>query len=261
MVNKIAIVGVGGIGGLLSHMLTLWVWIQARQAEEPTRVLLVDGGTYTNQSDEVFTRPGYKVDVLAEMLQSTYSGLLIEPVPCFVGIATGPRAIATSTLFELGYVVFAAVDNHASRKLLSDAAAAVSSATLIAGGNDGGPNGIVQVYIRRDDSDLTPPLTSGHPYIAHPTDLSPLDALPQPGQSCEARIRSGDQQPSTMFLCAAHMLAAYSTILQLEQRGCLEQFPYVDLYFNAASGKTRLETVPAPSEPLVLSRSAARSSK
>ena len=115
-----------------------------------------------------------------------------------------PENISTLLTSGVNEVVLLCVDNHGTRKLISDYCAGqegfpgVADICLISGGNDGvgadssgtirrGSYGNVQVYIRRGGTDVSPSLTAFHQEIerpaqqaadeAHCTDI--LDSVPQ----------------------------------------------------------------------------------
>ena len=79
-----------------------------------------------------------------------------------------------------------AVDNHATRKLVSEFCSGLDDVLLISGGNDGvGPDSTgsvsrgtfanVQIHVREGGRELSPPLTAFHPEIAQPADRLPTD--------------------------------------------------------------------------------------
>ena len=96
-----------------------------------------------------------------------------------------PENIATLLPSGVNEVVLLCVDNHETRKLISDYCEGrggfpgVDDICLISGGNDGvgadssgtvrrGSYGNVQVYIRRDGTDVSPSLTAFHKEIDQP---------------------------------------------------------------------------------------------
>ncbi len=78
-------------------------------------------------------------------------------------------------------VIFLCVDNHGTRRLVSEYCQRRTQGLtlLISGGNsaveeDGGHFGNVLIHLRRDDRDLTNPITTHHPEIA----AAPEDEVP-----------------------------------------------------------------------------------
>lgn len=96
--------------------------------------------------------------------------------------------------------VFVCVDNHTSRKIISDHCSTLRDIILISGGNELW-DGTVQVYVRLDGKDITPPLTYGHPEIEEPTDEGPWN--------CAEVSDVEPQIAATNIMVAAYMIAAY----------------------------------------------------
>ena len=130
------------------------------------------------------------------------------------------------------------MDNHATRKLVSDfCATRRSNICLISGGNDGvgedasgrrlrGTYGNCQVYIRRDGQDVSPALTRYHPEIAQPADHLPTD------QSCTELVASVPQILFANLTAAAAILNS----LWLHLCGALH---YGEICFDVAEGLMR----------------------
>ena len=149
-----------------------------------------------------------------------------------------------SRLFHNGDIVIAAVDRHASRKLISDyCSTRLDDVVLISGGNDGigkdssgtfrrGTYGNCQVYIRRDGEDASPPLTEFHTEIAKPADVLPTE-------SCTEQLASVPQLLLANLAAASAILNA----LALHLSGCLH---YSELAFDIADGLMRPLPFPAP---------------
>ncbi len=108
-------------------------------------------------------------------------------------------------LIHDGDCVFLACDNHATRKLVGQhcSSGSLSDVVLISGGNDGiedgltGTYGNVQIYVRKDGTDITTPIERFHPEIANPTDQPP-DEL-----SCLELAAAGTPQLSFVNLAVA----------------------------------------------------------
>jgi molybdopterin/thiamine biosynthesis adenylyltransferase len=172
--GSIVIVGLGGIGSVVSFYLTMFL---AALGETPVRLLLVDGDSFERRNRERMDVPefGNKAVVWCRRLLEKFGrpGLVIRPVDAMV-----TRANVAEIVTERS-VTLACLDNHASRKLLSDRCRRLRDVTLISGGNDGvedgqrGTYGNVQVYCRRRGIERNPCPTRFHPEILHPTDTIP----------------------------------------------------------------------------------------
>src|SRR5262249_26965442 len=115
-------------------------------------------------------------------------------------------------LLRPGDYVFLCVDNHPTRKLVSEQCGRLPVVALFSGGNEGvdpprehGTYGNVQVYIRQDGKDLTVPLTRFHPEIANPKGKLPTDA------SCVELAASTPQILFTNLAVASALLNAFFT--------------------------------------------------
>ena len=220
---EIKAIGIGGIGCALVPFLCRFL----QYAGEKARITLIDGDRFerANAARQTFGSLGNKAEVKARELAQEFEALSVRAVPEYVTEANIAHLIRDRE------VVFLMVDNHASRKLVSDHAATLADITLISGGNDY-EDGNIQVYLRRDGRDLTPSLTRYHPEIAHPQDQNPAV------MSCEDLMAAGAPQLLfTNLMVAALMLNAFYTTLQ----GRLE---YGEVYFDILKNLSRPVTRP-----------------
>ena len=234
-IEEIFVVGVGGIGWIVSFMLGF----SFNFSTVLHRINLVDGGVYKpdHADHEFFLKLDNKARTQQEHLSLLFSNTAFRSVPYYLGEGRGEKVLPVNGIVGDKAVVFLCVDNHKSRKLMSDHCDSLPNVSLISGSNDGESLGFVQVHIRRNGRDITPPISFQHPEIASPDDTSPEDRLRNP--SCDERLRSGKQLPSTLFCVAAMMYAAFSTIRDLEKQSKLDDFPYREVFFCCATGKAR----------------------
>lgn len=217
-VARIVIIGLGGIGTHLAPVLARYVWRRYPEA----RMVFIDGDEFEpkNQDRQEFEAYGNKAEVTAERLVRSLPGLSIEVKPHFV---TEDNAFVY--IPEKSYV-FSCVDNHATRKLLSDHLGTLRNAVLISGGNDF-HDGNVQVYVRQNGKDVTPPLTYLHEEIERPTDRNPAE------MSCEERAASGTPQLAfANMTAAANMTNAFYMVTE-------GKIAYSELYFDIETGQQR----------------------
>ncbi|MFQ5657258.1 MAG: ThiF family adenylyltransferase [Candidatus Methylomirabilales bacterium] len=193
--EQIKVIGIGGIGcALLPHLCR---FLQHRG--EPVRVTLIDGDEFEGRNAErqAFPALGNKAQVKASELAREFDGLSIRAVPEFVTEANVMECIRP------GDVIFLAVDNHRTRKLVSDACEKLSDVVLISGGNDL-IDGNVQIHVRAGGCDLTAPITRFHPEIREPRDRSPAEL------TCEELAASATPQLLfTNLAIGSAMLNAY----------------------------------------------------
>jgi molybdopterin/thiamine biosynthesis adenylyltransferase len=221
--EMIKVIGLGGIG---SHLVSpLCRHLDALSADQ-AGIVVIDGDSYEakNVDRQDFLDVGNKAEVTASRLKRDYPGLTVESKPHYV---------TEENIFFMinnGDIVFLGVDNHASRKMVSDHCQTLTDIVLISGGNEL-LDGNVQIYVRKEGEDLTPPITHLHPEIVNPEDRNPAD------MSCEELARSGvPQLIFTNLAAAVHMLSAYWMVTEfLSGKGKLL---YSEQYFDLTTGRT-----------------------
>ena len=129
-----------------------------------------------------------------------------------------------------GDVVFACVDNHKTRKVVSDYASKLNNILLISGGNEW-VDGNIQIYSRKEGKDVTPRLTDYHPEISNPADQSPDE------MSCEELSQSDPQLLFTNLSVATLMCWAYYNEVEKGKSGVSEV--YFDINQMALDAKVR----------------------
>ena len=188
-------IGAGGIGGCLLRLLCQYLAF-----EKPgSAIVIIDGDKFEpkNAQRQQFTSLGNKAEVSATDLSRLYPQLRIS--------ARGEYGVGDNIygLIEERDEVFSCVDNHATRKLISDRAEELEDILLISGGNTL-TDGNAQIFLRRNGEDVTLPIVNKfHPELAHPTDKNPGDL------SCGEQMESTPQILLTNNMVAAIMLNAY----------------------------------------------------
>ncbi|MBI4573667.1 MAG: ThiF family adenylyltransferase [candidate division NC10 bacterium] len=230
--QEIKVIGIGGIGcALLPHLARY-----LRAGGEPARVTLVDGDAFEprNADRQAFSESGNKAKVKAVEMARQFEGLSFRAMPEYVTPENVGRIIRS------GDVVFLGVDNHKTRRLVSDHCQVLGDVVLISGGNDY-TDGNVQVYLRRAGRDVTLPLTRYHPEIADPKDRSPHE------MSCDELAR--EAAPQLLFT----NLAVASAMLIAFYACRLGKLQYGEVYLDILEGKTNPIARPPTPEPPDLS--------
>lgn len=210
---NIKLIGIGGIGtGLLSFLPR---YLAHQRADEVT-LILIDGDTFEarNEDRQAFREQGNKAVVKAAEQLVDFPSLTTLAVPEYVT----PQNI--QEIVEEGDIVLLAVDNHATRKLVSDRCRQLANVVLISAGNDL-ETGNAQIYIRREGENLTNPIDEFHPEIANPADHNPGVDL-----NCLAQAEEGDPQIVITNMAAAVSMACY--LYQFLE----ERQPADEVYFN-----------------------------
>jgi len=230
--TSIKLIGLGGVGSIIARYLSIYL----ASLNQNLRLVLIDGDSFEsgNASRMLFSGYGNKAAVIrSELLpQFTDSYLSLIAIQEFVTTSNVAR------LIHNGDIVILAVDNHATRKLVSDfCRTTLEDINLISGGNDGighdanqrstrGTYGNCQVYMRRAGQDLSAPLTRYHPEIQTPADKNPAD------KSCTELVPS---VPQILFA----NLAAASAMLNAFWLYCCDGLHYSELAFDIADGLMR----------------------
>ena len=202
--SRVKVIGLGGIGCIVLQYLAVFLKGLAR----PLRLALIDGDRFevTNARRMVFGKVGNKAEVKAAETAAWLgtSDVSVVAVPEYVSAENLER------LVRPGDHALLCVDNHPTRKLVSEHCGRLSDVALFSGGNDGvdpprerGTYGDVQVYVRREGRDVTAPLTRFHPEIANPKGKPPTEA------SCVELAASTPQILFTNLAVASALLGAF----------------------------------------------------
>ena len=224
------IIGLGGIGSHLVEPLCRFIALSQEQKQDRC-VILVDGDAYEekNRVRQKFETFGNKAEVTRQWLLPLFPELTIEARARFIDVEN------IHLFIKDGDHIFMSVDNHATRKLVSEHVETLENTLLISGGNEL-TDGNVQIFERYKGANILPPLTTFHPEIAEPTDQNPAEL------SCEELTQrpSGRQLIAVNFTIAALMLNAYtlrSMSPEIEQKK--RQMPYIEKYFDLLTGNVR----------------------
>ncbi|MDO8676121.1 MAG: ThiF family adenylyltransferase [Candidatus Azambacteria bacterium] len=219
---RTVIIGLGGIGSNIVEPLSrILTFSQSKRA--PKRLILIDGDKYEerNRERQKFQVTANKAESVKDWLRPLFSELDIEAKPRFVDESNA------FVFIKEGDAVFLSVDNHATRKLVSDHAATLSDILVISGGNEL-YDGNVQIYERRKGIDITTPLVWLHPEIESPQDRNPAEL------NCQELAKAGSPQLLAVnFMVASLMLNAFC--LWLEERAWV----YNEIYFDILTGNCR----------------------
>ena len=190
---KIAIIGLGGIGSIVADILSRFVAYQMRYLCD---IVLIDGDEYEGKNNErqLFDEKGVnknKAVVKATELEDRFgSGFIV------VDSYINPNNIQ---ILDGCDIVFSCLDNHKARSWVNNYAKTRKDILLISGGNEY-TDGNVQVYLRKNNKDITPDLGQYHPEIETPTDKSPEE------MSCEELHQEGSPQLLFTNLTAATIM-------------------------------------------------------
>lgn len=201
--KKIKVIGAGGICGWLLEPLCRYLAYQDGFVE----VTIIDGDTFENRNME-----RQKLSTVGiGMNKAEYATVIHKPDFPKIHFRAKTEYVTKSnviTLIRENDIIFMGVDNHATRKLVSDRCGELDNVVLISGGNDL-TDGNVIIYIRKDGKDVTKPLTALSRKIANPEDKNPGEFTNAERQSCQQEALSNPQLVFTNFDVASIMLKCY----------------------------------------------------
>ncbi len=221
---KIVIVGLGGVGSILSERLCRFLnYSRASQIN----ILLVDGDSYEikNYERQEFIRIGNKAEIKADELEMNFTNLTFNTFSSYINQTNIGEVIKEGT------IVFLCVDNHKSRMIINNYCKNLKNVTLISGGNEL-TDGNVQLYVRKGGEDITPDLCAYHPEIATPDDKLPDE------MSCEELAHSEPQLYFTNLGVATFMCWMFYNCIVKKQYEKSEV--YFDIRNMTADAKTRI---------------------
>ena len=242
---RIVVVGLGGVGSVVARYLAIYLAHKGYGCSaQPTEICLVDGDSYEEKNMERMAVPNFGNK--AEAMQMELKNLTAE-TECKVSIY--PSYITPKNIDEMigeEDVVMLCVDNHKTRKQVSDHMAKLDNACLISGGNDGvgivqgqyqrGTWGNVQIHLRSEGEDETPPIDHYHPEIKHPRDMNPKER--EEALACGDAVAAGI--PQVMFT----NLATASTMLNAFFLYASGELAYSEACFDVETGKATPVDVP-----------------
>jgi molybdopterin/thiamine biosynthesis adenylyltransferase len=205
--TRILVAGMGGIGSALLTPLTLFL----NSLQVPLRLVLIDGDTYapSDNSRQAFDGLGNKATVKVREVSRLLgvSDVTVAAVPQYLQPENLGQTIRNGDWLLL------CVDNHETRKLVSDHCRTLDEIVLISGGNEGfdpprerGTYGSIQVVIRRSGKDTTVALDHYHPEIARADGELPHEA------GCGQLVASVPQLVFTNFAVASAMANAFFAV-------------------------------------------------
>lgn len=216
---KINIIGLGGIGSILSDSVCRFLNYSIQKNIE---IILIDGDDYEekNLERQLFSYFDNKATSKCRELKTKYNRMQIKDFPQFIDQDN-------INIIERGDIVFLCVDNHKTRKLVSDYCSTLGDIILISGGNEL-VDGNVQIYIRKNSKDVTPSLTKYHPEIENYNDKLPSE------MSCEELEKSEPQLFFTNMMVACFMCSTFYNILQSStfSENSKRTFKISEVYFD-----------------------------
>jgi hypothetical protein len=230
--RRIKVVGIGGIGSTLVAYLGRFLWSHNARSLN-IAMDLIDGDHYELKNKERMPFPASEnftnkaVAKAIELAHEFGDRLAVRPIPEYVAAENIAMLVGEYD------IVFMAVDNFKTRKLVSEHCETLRNIVLFSGGNDGveagqdGTFGNIQIYERRAGQNLKNPLTTFHPEIQTPADRAPYEL------SCEELALSSAQQLLfTNLAVASSMLNAFYSWLH-------NMLGYEEGYIDIVAGRVQ----------------------
>lgn len=224
MTNRIKVIGCGGIGTRLLYTLSHYLNYSKKENE----ITIIDGDSFEDRNKErqIFNLLGNKAKITADDLAKKYSNVVFRAREQYITLANVEGYIRNDD------IVFLCVDNHNSRKLISDRCEELDDVLLISGGNDY-HDGNVQVFLRQEAVSLTHPLASKyHPEIMYPKDKNPGLMKPKDKMHC---LEDAKANPQLLFANNAIASAMCSAYYAWEQK----KLTYDEVYIDILTGVNR----------------------
>lgn len=199
MTRKIKVIGAGGIGGYLLDPLARYLSYTGDSCE----ITVIDGDRFEDRNRE---RQRYacnyhnKAEMAVTNLRSEFPKVHLRAKAEYL---TDDNVVSS---IREGDVVFMCVDNHATRKLVSDRCCELDNVILISGGNSY-TDGDVLIHWRKNGKNITPPITETAPEIK-----TPQDKIPGTSENREGCQEQAVASPQLLFMnldIASCMLNCY----------------------------------------------------
>jgi hypothetical protein len=212
-----------------------------------SKIFIVDGGTYKpeHRDHEQFTALGNKAETSVRDIKMNYPHLRVTAIPKYVDRFNSSNVIDVRDLIGEGHYVFLQVDNDKTKSIVDQHGQTLSNVTILSAGTEEDECHI-QVFIRRDGKNLTPPFAEYCSYIANPKDRSPVDDLYNPTQCPTPYDHIAPQQrrpiyPLALMTGSLFLLDAFYTVWKLESEHRLNEFPFIQMFFDISAARCRIE--------------------
>ena len=232
--RKIKVVGAGGIGSYLIEPLSRYL----SYCKDSCEITVIDGDLY---EDKNLQRQKFS---LSQKGESKSKATVNQYKDEFEKIHFKHKSEYLTedniiSLIREDDVIFLCVDNHATRKLVSDRCDQLKNVALISGGNDY-TDGHVICYIRKDGKNLTKSLTELDSKIANPEDKNPAE-VNEAREGCQQIVES---QPQLLFM----NLAIASMMLNCYRKFELDEIKFHQVYVDINTMRSR----PSPEQQIEL---------
>jgi len=200
--TNIYMIGLGGIGSQLCEPICRYInYLENRDCY---KLILIDGDAYeesnqTRQYISKFDIDGNKAEIQKKKMQTILPQLEIESKAIYINKRNMKDWFDVSVdnnIFLVG------VDNNKTRNQIQKICNTLKNVLLLSGGNEY-IDGDVQIFARKNNIDLTPPIWKYNKNILKPTDKSPDEV------GCDELVESVPQLIFTNGMVANCMSMAF----------------------------------------------------
>lgn len=236
MIRPYILVGAGGTGSILFPALLRYLESYHGNRDEQFTLTVIDGKEVAASKlhrQLFFGRYAGNPKATALVEQYDADPKTVIAVPRYLD-DTNIKGIRENA------VVLIAADNFPVRARIEEHAKTLANVTVINGGNEM-TDGSLQVYVRREGNDVTPPLSQGHPEILRDDGRDPA-AL-----SCQqiAELPSGEQTIIANMMSATAILNAIRRVHDWESTSHAPFPPGEEVFFDMDTFAMRATTRPA----------------
>lgn len=201
------LIGAGGTGSILFPLLFRYLATYHRNRDDDYTLTVIDGKTVSaSKLGRQLFAGRFAGNPKASALIEQYDAdpKVVIAVPQYLG-ANNIGGIREDS------VVLIAADNFPVRMRIQERAQQLKNVTIINGGNEM-TDGSLQLYVRRNGDDITPPMSQGHPELLINDERDPATL------SCEqiAELPSGEQTIVANAMSATAMLNGLRKIHEWE---------------------------------------------
>ena len=223
--NKIVVIGCGGIGSQLSVVLMRYL-NSVKDLGQIKKIVLVDGDKLErkNLSRQEFKEKHIadnKAQALSEFYSDKYKELDISFIDKYID------NININGIITDNSVVFLGVDNNKTRNLVNTYCLGLKNVLLLSGGNDL-TDGNIQVVLKVDGMLKTKSMEENHKDILEPTDKLPSE------MSCQELFDNGT--PQVIFANVFASTLMLNAFWQVLNNGIID---YSEVWFDIKSNRAR----------------------
>lgn len=222
------LIGAGGTGSLLFDPLIRYLTAHHRNREDNNFILaIIDGDEVEPKNlDRQLFAGNFVGENKANALVAQYEHDALRAIPEFLGDDN------VTTRINDGDTVLIAADNFDVRARIQAHALTLQNITVINGGNERS-DGSLQVWIRRDGLNITPPLSFMHDEILRPSPHDPSKL------NCQQRaeLPGGEQTIVANMMSATQMLNAVRHLHEWEDEK--RELRWHEVFFDLETGNAK----------------------